>query len=205
MFVRTTGCNLRCWFCDTPYTSIRPEGPRCEWRMVLRKVLELDQTHVVLTGGEPLLQPEIVPLAQELRREGRIVTIETAGTVFRPVHAQLMSISPKLSNSTPLESGRWQDRHERDRDRAEIIRQLMKESAYQMKFVVDRPIDLDEIVEYLKQFPEIKPDQVWLMPQGICQENLVEKARWLAPAAVHLGFRFCPRRQIEMFGNVRGT
>lgn len=205
MFVRSTGCNLRCWFCDTPYTSIRPEGSLIDWQTVLRDVLKRDVAHVVLTGGEPLLQPQIVPLAHELRREGRIITIETAGTVFRPVEADLMSISPKLSNSTPHESNRWEARHNRDRHRPDVLRKLMQQSPYQLKFVVDQPMDLDEIVDYLKQFPHIPPDRVWLMPQGICQESLAEKARWLTPAAERLGFQFCPRRQIEMFGSARGT
>lgn len=205
VFVRTTGCNLRCWFCDTPYTSLHPEGPIRHWHDVLRQVLEWECPHVVLTGGEPLLQPEMVPLAQALRHERRIVTVETAGTVYRSIEADLMSISPKMSNSTPREESRWRSRHLRDRDRPDVLRRLLGESRYQLKFVVDQPIDLDEIVEYLKRFPEVVAERVWLMPQGIYQDNLVEKAQWLAPAAQRLGFRFCPRRQIELFGSVRGT
>ena len=205
VFVRTTGCNLRCWFCDTPYTSIRPEGSHRDWQEVLRAVLEFECPHVVLTGGEPLLQPEIVPLAQALRDEHRIVTVETAGTIFRPVEADLMSISPKLSNSTPHLVNRWLERHERDRDRPGALRQLMSRSRYQLKFVVDQPVDLDEISRYLERFPEVVAEQVWLMPQGISQEELAEKAKWLGPATERLGFRFCPRRHIELFGSVRGT
>lgn len=205
VFVRTTGCNLRCWFCDTPYASFLPEGPRRTWSDVLEEILKIDCAHVVLTGGEPLLQPEVVPLAQALRERGKIVTMETAGTIFRPVQVDLMSISPKLSNASPREADRWKIRHDRDRDRPEVIRQLMRGSVYQLKFVVDQPGDLSEILGYLTNFPGISPDRVWLMPQGVLQEELVEKGRWLAPSAAELGFRFCPRRHIEMFGNVRGT
>lgn len=205
VFVRTTGCNLRCWFCDTPYTSFRAEGPIRDWQSVLSEVLAVDCQHVVLTGGEPLLQPEIVPLAEGLRRAGRVVTVETAGTVFRPIEADLMSISPKLSNSTPTTSTRWRGRHDRDRDQPEVLRQLMKVSRYQLKFVVDQPADLDEIANYLARFPEVPRDCVWLMPQGTQQVDLVEKTIWLAPAAERLGHRFCPRLHIEMFGSVRGT
>ena len=205
VFVRTTGCNLRCWFCDTPYTSFHAEGPVRDWRDVLREVLDWDCTHVVLTGGEPLLQPEIVPLAAALRAEHRVITIETAGTVYRPTSVDLMSISPKMSNSTPNDDPRWGPRHDRDRHRPEVIRRLMSESPYQLKFVVDQPGDLDEIVKYLEQFPEVTQDRVWLMPQGISREDLAEKAIWLAPAAERFGFRFCPRRHIELFGSVRGT
>ena len=205
MFVRTTGCNLRCWFCDTPYTSFHAEGPIRKWQDVLTEVLAWDCSHVVLTGGEPLLQPEIVPFAAALRREGRLVTIETAGTVFRPVEADLMSISPKLSNSTPLTSARWRDRHDRSRHRPDVIRQLMNVSPYQLKFVVDQPGDLQEIRDYLALFPEVPGERVWLMPQGTQQSDLVEKAVWLGPAAAQMGHRFCPRIQIELFGSVRGT
>src|SRR3990170_7259929 len=94
VFVRTSGCNLRCWFCDTPYSSWSPEGSRERWQDVLEKVLSHDCGHVVITGGEPLLQPDVVPLSHALRDAGRHVTIETAGTVFRDVHADLMSVSP---------------------------------------------------------------------------------------------------------------
>jgi 7-carboxy-7-deazaguanine synthase len=205
VFVRTTGCNLRCWFCDTPYTSFNPEGANRSWRDVLRDVLDWECPHVVLTGGEPMLQPEIVPLARALRLEGRFVTVETAGTIDRPVEADLMSISPKLLNSTPREPSRWLYRHERDRHRPEVMRSLMSRSRYQLKFVVDEPRDLDEIVEYMTTFPEVTADKVWLMPQGICQEELADKATWLAPAAHRLGYQFCPRIHIELFGSVRGT
>ena len=168
-------------------------------------MLDLECSHVVLTGGEPLLQPELVPLARALRDEQRIVTVETAGTIFRPVEADLMSISPKLSNSLPLEATRWRGRHDRDRDRPDVLRRLMSGSPYQLKFVVDQPTDLDEIVGYLRQFPEVSNERIWLMPQGVRHEDLAEKAKWLAPAAERLGYQFCPRRHIELFGNVRGT
>ena len=184
---------------------MRPEGPRRDWQEVLADTLRFDTLHVVITGGEPLLQPEIIPLAQSLRAAKRIVTIETAGTIFRQVEADLMSISPKLSNASPLENTRWLARHNRDRDRPEIIRQLMNLTNYQLKFVVDQPADLDEIVSYMSQFPEVISEQVWLMPQGIRKDELAEKAEWLAPSAAQLGYRFCPRRHIELFGNVRGT
>ncbi|WP_440593974.1 7-carboxy-7-deazaguanine synthase QueE [Schlesneria sp.] len=205
VFVRTTGCNLRCWFCDTPYASFRPEGARRDSAEVLNEILSVDCEHVVITGGEPLLQPEVVPLARTLRQQGKIVTLETAGTVFRPIEVDLMSISPKLSNSSPRDSVRWKERHQRDRHRPGVIQQLLETSRYQLKFVVDQPEDLDEIVAYLTGFRTVSPECVWLMPQGVKQEELVQKEAWLAPAAARLGFRFCPRKQIEMFGNVRGT
>lgn len=205
VFVRTTGCNLRCWFCDTPYTSWHPEGPRRDWQEVLQDALRADVTHVVLTGGEPLLQPEIVPLSKGLRAEGRFVTVETAGTVFRPVECDLMSISPKMSNSTPREESRWRGRHERDRTRLETVARLIETSPYQFKFVIDQPADLREVMDYLQALPQVTPDRVWLMPQGVTAEDLASRSKWLIPEAERLGFRFSPRRHIELFGHVRGT
>lgn len=205
VFVRTTGCNLRCWFCDAPYTSWRPEGEQIAWPTVLQHVGRWDCAHVVLTGGEPLLQPDIVPLSAALKARGAFVTVETAGTVYRPVAADLMSISPKLSNSIPHGDRRWRFRHVRDQSRTDVVRRLTSEYAYQLKFVIDQPEDLEEVVQYLGQFSEVPPEQVWLMPQGVSAEALAEREAWLAPTAERLGFRYCPRRQIELFGNVRGT
>jgi 7-carboxy-7-deazaguanine synthase len=204
-FVRTTGCNLRCWFCDSGYTSWQPEGRQIAWPLVFEQVLALHRRHTVITGGEPLLQPDVVPLSCALRDAGAVVTVETAGTVYRPVAASLMSISPKLSNSVPRHDRRWSERHTRDQHQPDVMHRLLAEYDCQLKFVVDVPADLDELRRYLEQFPQVRQDQVWLMPQGVTAAALADKAAWLAPAAERLGFHYCPRRQIEQFGNVRGT
>ncbi|MGC1272056.1 MAG: 7-carboxy-7-deazaguanine synthase QueE, partial [Planctomycetaceae bacterium] len=137
VFVRTSGCNLRCWFCDTPYTSWEPERTRRDWRDVLDEALSIDCRHVVVTGGEPLLQPEVVPLTEALHEAGRHITVETAGTVYLPVAADLISLSPKLSNSTPTDvnrpgGSRFAGRHDRLRDNPETIRRLTGEYDYQV-------------------------------------------------------------------------
>src|SRR4051812_39944646 len=114
VFVRTSGCNLRCSWCDTPYTSWRPEGDILSTAEVLERVCNYRCRHVVLTGGEPMIAPELPSLTEALRTEGLHITIETAGTVEAPVTCDLMSISPKLSNSVPhaIDNGRWAERHE---------------------------------------------------------------------------------------------
>ncbi len=205
VFVRTTGCNLRCWFCDTPYTSWRPEGEHISWQAVAARVLQEDVQHVVLTGGEPLLQPDIVPLSESLRDAGRLVTVETAGTVFRPVAADLMSISPKLSNSQPLTPTAWRDRHRLAQENDPALRRLIEASTYQLKFVVDERADLVEIAGYLQRFPEIAPEHVWMMPQGITAQELSARIAWLSPWATERGFRVSPRRHIELYGHRRGV
>jgi 7-carboxy-7-deazaguanine synthase len=203
VFVRTTGCNLRCWFCDTPYTSWDPEGERRSWQSVLEAALAYDCEHVDVTGGEPLLQPEVVPLTRALREAGRFVTIETAGTVFRPVHADLISLSPKLLNSTPAGNGPA-ERHERLRDNPAVVARLLDEYPYQVKFVVDRPEDLSDIEAWLARFPTVPADRVWLMPQGVQADELRAKTEWLAVEAGRRGFKLSPRLHNELFGNLRG-
>ncbi len=114
--------------------------------------------HVVLTGGEPMLFAELVPLASALRRRGLHITVETAGTLYLPLACDLMSISPKLGNSTPPASRdpRWHERHERSRHVPEVIRQLVKDYEYQIKFVIDTPQDCQEVETWLGEFPEIR-------------------------------------------------
>lgn len=207
VFVRASGCNLRCRYCDTPYASWHPEGTDLSVEEILARVTEFDAQHVVLTGGEPMLFAELIPLTTELRRLGRHITIETAGTLHLPVACDLMSISPKLSNSTPSpsEHARWSHRHEQSRHVPEVIRRLVAEYPYQLKFVVDQPADLAEIERYLAEFSEIARDRVLLMPQGTDTAELAERTRWLKPYCTAHGVHHAPRWHIEWYGFVRGT
>ncbi|MBC7816171.1 MAG: 7-carboxy-7-deazaguanine synthase QueE [Planctomycetaceae bacterium] len=209
VFVRTTGCNLRCWFCDTPFTSWNPEGQHIAVSELARQVHEFGTEHVVLTGGEPLLQPDCVPFCEQLLAAGHFVTIETAGTVFRPAAASLMSISPKLANSSPsrasnADAARWHARHEQSRSQPDVIARLIASSDYQLKFVVDQPSDLAEITTYLSDWPQVPGDRIWLMPQARTREELQSRSDWLETETDRLGYRFSSRWQIAQFGNQRG-
>ena len=206
VFVRASGCNLRCWFCDTPYTSWTPEGEDLSVEEILAQVEAWDSPHVVLTGGEPMLFAELLPLAHELRLRHRHITIETAGTLDLPVDCDLMSISPKLSNSAPREGNtRWRRRHEQTRHAPDVIRQLIGRYEYQFKFVIDTPDDLSEVEAYLAQFPEVDRRRVLLMPQGTKLDELQSREAWLVPYAAAQGLGYSPRKHIEWYGCVRGT
>ena len=207
VFVRASGCNLRCWFCDTPYASWRPEGTDLSVEEIVAHVTAQVVGHVVLTGGEPMLFAEMIPLCAELARRGLHLTIETAGTLYLPVSCDLMSISPKLSNSAPSaeRDAHWAIRHQRSRHVPDVIRRLTAEYAYQLKFIVDRPDDCREVETYLAEFPHIDRSRVMLMPQGVDKAVLEEKAQWLEPYCLEHQLRYCPRRQIEWFGLARGT
>jgi 7-carboxy-7-deazaguanine synthase len=207
VFVRASGCNLRCWFCDTPYASWQPEGRDMAVDEIVAQVEEWDSGHVVVTGGEPMLFAELVPLCAELRRIDRHVTIETAGTLHLQVACDLMSISPKFASSAPAAATNrhWHRRHERERHRPDVIRRLVREFDYQVKFVLDTPADVHEVTRYLEEFPEINRRRVMLMPQGVELSELDARSEWLRPYCDSQGLKYCPRKQIEWFGLVRGT
>ncbi len=213
IFVRASGCNLRCAYCDTPYASWSPEGEDLSVEEITARVEELaglpraPANHVVVTGGEPMLFAELIPLSARLRAEGRHVTIETAGTLYLPVECDLMSISPKLSNSIPPpeREPRWSGRHQSNRHAPEVIGRLVAEYDYQLKFVVDDLEDCREVEAYLAEFPQIDRTRAMLMPQGTEAADLARTTRWLEPYCAEHNLGFCPRRQIEWFGTRRGT
>jgi 7-carboxy-7-deazaguanine synthase len=207
VFLRAAGCNLRCWFCDTPFASWYPEGEDLAVEEILERMGRYDCQHAVLTGGEPMLFAELIPICEGLRASGRHITIETAGTLYLPLACDLMSISPKLSNSTPDEplAGRWQVRHEHARHVPEVIRRLVAEHEYQFKFVIGNRADCDEVHRYLEDFPEIRRERIQLMPLGIEIDELDRIGAWLEEYCQQHDFHFCPRRQIEWFGLRRGT
>ncbi len=206
-FVRTSGCNLRCWYCDTPYASWQPEGEDLAVHEILARVDALSAEHVVLTGGEPMLFAEMLPLSAQLHLRGLHITIETAGTLYLPVACDLMSISPKLAGSAPdaRMASRWRERHERARHAPDVIRRLVAEYEYQFKFVVDTLDDCQDVELYLAEFPEIDRQRVMLMPQGTEAESLARQAAWLEPYCRQHALHFCPRKHIEWYGLVRGT
>ena len=237
VFLRTSGCNLRCSFCDTPFASWSPSGLKMTVESIVAKVIEFDVSHVVITGGEPMLPREIVEVCSRIRKHdsGIHITIETAGTIYRELECDLISISPKFSNSTPTAisesklaadagdpnqpsgtheqtqfqqpfiSVDWLERHELTRRRPEIVQQLISRHAYQLKFVVSSPDDLAEITDYLKLLKPVENRRVCLMPEGVDAATLAEREQWLVPICDELGFTFCPRQHIHWYGNKRGT
>ena len=207
VFVRASGCNLRCWFCDTPFASWRPEGGDLSVDAIVAAVEEWNCENVVLTGGEPMLFAEMIPLTEQLARRGRHITIETAGTLYLPVTCHLMSISPKMANSAPSAQrhAHWRRRHERERVKLNVVRRLMREYDHQLKFVVDARDDLEEIDSYLREIDLPESRAVYLMPQGTDADDLAMRGDWLEPYCAARGYAFCPRRHIEWFGAVRGT
>jgi 7-carboxy-7-deazaguanine synthase len=201
-FIRTSGCNLRCSWCDTPYTSWKPEGEDLTIDQIIEAVKAHPARYVVVTGGEPMIAPGIGELTARLRDLGMHITIETAGTVFQSVACDLMSISPKLANSAP--EGEWASRHERLRIQPAPLRQLMERYHYQLKFVMENPEDVDEVRALIRTLGA-PSDHVILMPEGTDAARLRERAMWLAEICKQDGFRFSPRLHIDLYGSRRGV
>ncbi|MDG1897125.1 MAG: 7-carboxy-7-deazaguanine synthase QueE [Fuerstiella sp.] len=204
LFIRTSGCNLRCWFCDTPYTSWDPQGDQQSLEQLSQQIAGSKSPHVVITGGEPMLAPQLTELTDICRREDRFITIETAGTVDRAVECDLMAISPKLGNSTP-DDPKWAARHEQTRLQPAVIKSLFRRYKCILKFVIDTQDDVSEVCDYIGAFSDVSASDVWLMPQARTAEELAQKTDWVKAKADSLGFQFSSRLHIAQFGNIRGV
>lgn len=205
-FVRCSGCNLRCSWCDTPYASWRPEGQDVAPMAIVEQVRAFPARHVVLTGGEPMVMPDTPELCRLLRAAGYHITLETAATVYQPVDVDLASLSPKLSNSTPHTDSPWALRHEQRRINIDAIQAFIDAPGdTQLKFVVAQPGDLDEIHSLLAGLRRWQPSDVLLMPEGADADTLRRRAPWLAELCKSTGFRYCPRLHVELWGHRRGV
>jgi len=209
VFIRTSGCNLRCVWCDTPYTSWKPEGEAMSITQILARTEELigasPARHVVLTGGEPMMLPESVELTQALKAKGFHITIESAGTISQPVVCDLMSISPKLANSTPRQDAFWSTRHEELRLNIPVLTQLMTAYEHQLKFVLSSEDDLSEVESLLAQLPATPRDKVLLMPEGRSPAELTARSLALAELCKRSGYRLTPRLHVYLWGDKRGV
>jgi 7-carboxy-7-deazaguanine synthase len=207
VFIRTSGCNLRCVWCDTPYTSWAPEGKKWSVREILGEVAKYPSRYIVVTGGEPFLAAEIEELTTRIKTLGDHVTIETAATLFKPVACDLVSMSPKLANSTPWRrfKGKFGKMHETARLNFVVMQQFIDTYDYQLKFVVDEREDLHEIEEILGRLKNVDRSRVLIMAQGKTRKELRDKTKWIIELCKEHGFGYTPRLHIELFGNRRGT
>ncbi len=207
VFIRTSGCNLRCVWCDTPYTSWQPQGKPWSLPKILREIDNYPARHVVITGGEPLLAAEMGELTRQVKQSGAHITIETAATIYQPLTADLISMSPKLANSTPWKRarGKFAAMHERRRLNLAVIQNYLDAYDYQLKFVVEAREDFAEIGEILNQLRNIDPARVMIMAQGTANRELNRKAQWIVELCKQHGFSYTPRLHIQLFGHRRGT
>jgi 7-carboxy-7-deazaguanine synthase len=210
VFIRSSGCNLRCRWCDTPYASWLPEGEEMSVEAILQAVVAYPTRYCVVTGGEPMVAKGMRELLEKLREAGKHITIETAGTIApEGVPCDLASISPKLSNSTPSEeeAGKaWHERHESQRWQPEIVQSWCADYEHQLKFVISHEADLREIESMLETLDfQPKPEDILLMPEGRTVEAQQRLALPVVEWCKERGWRYCARVHLDLFGNTRGT
>jgi 7-carboxy-7-deazaguanine synthase len=210
VFVRTSGCNLRCRWCDTKYASWKPEGENVTINDLLDKVCSYPARHVVISGGEPMIAKGIEEFTHLLKESGKHITIETAGTIApNGIQCDLASLSPKLSDSTPKEGDinkEWIDRHESKRLDYDILSEWVNLYNFQLKFVVSKEEEIKEIQNVISRIEgKILPEKVLLMPEGIDPDTLRSRYDLLIDLCKENGYRLCHRLHIDLFGNTPGT
>lgn len=220
VFVRLSGCNLHCHWCDTPYTwnfegtafahredsSTLPakygrESNRVTWSVeqAAEAIRAFGCPHLVFTGGEPMLQqPALAALCEELG-PGYHIEIESNGSValtaaFDP-HVDQLNLSVKLSHSGNEETLRL---------KPAVIAAYAADPRAWFKFVLATPADVDE-VGALAAAHGIAAERILLMPEGIDSATLRQRMNWLAPLCLERGYRLSDRLHIHLYGDTRGT
>lgn len=213
IFLRLATCNLHCKWCDTPYSwdwSRYDKNAEIS-RMNINEVFEFISTvsklnpkrtpikNLVVTGGEPMMQAkQLQPLLALLKSENVMdwIEIETNGTIAidRSIDAiDQINCSPKLSNS---------GEPERMRLRPKVLAQYVSDPRVNFKFVVGSAADVSEVIMLVHLYGM---KNVYLMPLGKTQEEIITRSPFVRDLASSCGYNFSPRIHIEKHGDVRGV
>ncbi|WP_416839898.1 7-carboxy-7-deazaguanine synthase QueE [Haloferax sp. DFSO52] len=217
-FVRTSGCNLRCWFCDSYHTSWDPTHAWMTLDEIVDEVEKLTPSHVVVTGGEPLVHDETATLLSELADDYHL-TVETNGTLETEAPIDLASISPKLASSTPTpenapadtDPGVWTDQHDAARIDLDALSSLVEHADdFQLKFVVTGRDDVPEIESLVEDIRgvttrPVRDDDVLLMPEGQTRDALAKTRTHVADLAAEFGYRYTPRLHVDLWNDAPET
>lgn len=222
-FVRFSGCNLHCAWCDTAYTW-NWHGTR--WRHELDRpgaphkfdpaaeAVEMDEVDVaeaiarqpaegvVITGGEPLLQMAgLIVLIERLRAErpDLLVEIETNGTIAPSPRllalADLFMVSPKLKHA---------GNSERSAIRSAALAAFAASEKAFFKFVARSPADVGAAAALTQEW-SVAPERVYIMPEGTESAALKSARAALADAVAAADFQYSDRLHIHLYGSRRGT
>ena len=204
VFIRLAGCPLRCRWCDTKYAWDESAGKLLAIEKIVKTIQQYQTKYIVITGGEPMIDSEMSQLVGELKNAGKHITIETAGIVFIPgLACDLISISPKLSNSAPKDP-KLRSVHEDSRLDIAILSELIEHYRYQLKFVVDSVDDLPEIQQVIEDIGNVDLQKVMLMPQAATCNELIAKSEMVAEMCKETGFVFSQRLQIMLWNGQTG-
>ncbi|WP_164115265.1 7-carboxy-7-deazaguanine synthase QueE [Sphingorhabdus sp. Alg239-R122] len=215
VFVRLSGCNLHCTWCDTAYTwnfngtdFDHRDGRKydrgdnslaMEIADVAEAIRAFDCPRIIFTGGEPLLQQGVLAQLCALLGDAYHIEIETNGSVELlaafDAHVDQINISPKLAHS-----GNGED----ERINALALTAYAADPRSWFKFVIAAPEDMEEVNALQKRF-NVPVARIFLMPEGVTSEELRTKEKWLAQLALQNGYAMTDRLHIHLYGDTRGT
>jgi organic radical activating enzyme len=193
VFLRTSGCDLSCLFCDTKYHK---EGGEISLESIRKSINSFNSYNLVITGGEPLLwQGQLYALIKDLPH---YVTIETNGTIV-PSDELLKrvdewSVSPKLNSSG----------NDIDKRLNYDALEVLKAHKAIFKFVVTNEKDVEEVLEICKQV-RIDNHKVWLMPEGTTGSEILKKSLWVIELCKKHNFNYSARLHILIWGKKKGV
>lgn len=200
ILIRLSNCNLRCDFCDSKYTW--KEEKEMSIDEVIAEVNKYNCRHIMISGGEPLLQQEdLIKLMEQLLRQNPFwwyFEIESNGTIAPKKRlaelTDLFTVSPKFEDFTycPAYSN---------------IEDLAERPQVVFKFVIDKLEDFKDIEQFVKTYA-LYDQTIYLMPCAITVEEHNKRLPMLIEYAkkhYRLNIKITPRLQILAFGNKRGT
>jgi 7-carboxy-7-deazaguanine synthase len=226
ILIRLVGCRLRCQFgesfCDTSFNSWAPEKGKFTLKDIENfYILNPQISFTMITGGGPTMHKSLLPELVDLAHKyNHWVTIETEGSEYVETECDFLSLSPKLKNSVPklndvntytgqTVTQKLIDQHEKYRTNYTAMNLLINNQINKGKEWAVKPvISTDEEFEELKQlqeFLEIPNNKVFLMPEGVFDEQLNKKREWLFNKCITEGYNYSDRLQIIVYGDRRGV
>lgn len=223
VFIRLSLCNLYCVWCDTDYTwnwentkypHNKDENPnykkfnKKDWivdvsaETIFEEVVNLNCENIIITGGEPMVQhKELVGLLNLFKNADKVYTIEMETNGTLQPNATLDNLINQYNVSVKLSNAKVEVQH---RIKPSALQFFSKSEKANFKFVVDTPKDLDEILQLQKDY-NIDPKKIFLMPQGINPQSLLEKQQWLIEICKQYQFNYTDRLHIHIYGSKRGV
>ena len=197
VFVRIAGCPLRCTWCDTKYAWSESAGKDYSAEQVKEELKKYPSRYIVVTGGEPMVQNGLGDFINGFAENDMHITIETAGIEFiANLRCDLMSISPKLSNA--------QAQNQQGAPNISILQKLIDNYNCQLKFVIDRPDDINEVIQLADKLENVEVEKIFLMPQAVRREEYIDKAPMVAQLCKETGFAFSPRLHVMLYNGQKG-
>jgi 7-carboxy-7-deazaguanine synthase len=200
LFIRFVGCNLNCRWCDEKSSSVSHNGFEISLNELIERIKSYSCKNIVVTGGEPLLTKEIVTLTKNLKKNGFHITVETNGTIIKDVAADLMSISPKLSHSEPIMNQEQLEKYKKKRININVLKYYTKNYNHQLKFVVEKEKDFEEIEEILNQLGIHDKRDILIMSLASSRKELYNTQKKIVNLCIKKGYRYANRLQLQIWG-----